>query len=159
MNFCNLLFFLSFTTNAQKADSVKVNLQWHQKKYIKAEHLEEQYSSTSNSEDQLRNAPTPLVYGLNLLGIKRKNSFVERSFILAKVLLIQHIIEHLWEKASMWKGQRVETILFHLLIQSEHLLQPLLCITNLRIPACGQVKPPYVDFLKKRAEKKLLLAD
>ena len=120
--FFNLLFFLPFTTNAQKADSVNVKLQWHQKKYIKvaaipvslsivglstiavkshtwiskyniqAEYLEKQYSSTLNIEDHLRYVPIPFVYGLNLLGIKGENSFVERSIILAKALLIQHII-------------------------------------------------------------------
>ena len=131
--FCNLLFFLPYTTNAQEGDSVNVNLQWHQKKYVKvaavpvslsmiglstiaveshtwfskysiqAEYLEEQYGSSSNIDDHLRYAPIPLVYGLNLLGIKGENNFVERSLILAKALLIQHIIV-----TSMKKGFNVE---------------------------------------------------
>lgn len=43
-------------------------------------------------DDQLRYAPIALVYGLNMAGVKGKNSFAERTILLSKSLLIQHVL-------------------------------------------------------------------
>ena len=70
---------------------------------LQEEFLEHPYWIDTNIEDQFRNTPIALVYGLNLLGIKGKNKFAERTILLAKSLLIQHILV-----SAMKQGFNVE---------------------------------------------------
>ncbi|GAA0194967.1 hypothetical protein GCM10009122_58870 [Fulvivirga kasyanovii] len=59
---------------------------------IQSEFLEEPQMIPTNIDDKLRYAPVAMVYGLNLVGINGKNNFGERTIILAKSILVQHII-------------------------------------------------------------------
>lgn len=43
-------------------------------------------------DDQLRYGPVLMVYGLNAVGINGKNNFGERTIILSKIFLLQHVM-------------------------------------------------------------------
>jgi len=59
---------------------------------FQTEYLEEPDFNRFHYEDYTRDLPILAVYGLNLAGVKGKNSFMERSILLAKTMLIQHIL-------------------------------------------------------------------
>ncbi len=62
------------------------------KRSFQTEYLEESYGSRFHIEDYTRDLPIVAVYALNLSGVKGKNTFMERSILLAKTMLIQHIL-------------------------------------------------------------------
>ena len=128
-----LFMLLSTLVIGQNPDTVKTSLKWHQRKSfkvaavpmaltgmalitLKAENntqvskenlqeifLENQGKYYSQIDDQLRYAPMAMVYGLNLVGIKGKNNFAERTIILSKIFLIQHLFT-----STMKKGFAME---------------------------------------------------
>lgn len=116
-----LLFFVSLS-QAQIPDTLKSPLKWHQRqsfkiaavpmalsaiavttltvadhtpfsKYsIQSELLEQPKMIETELDDHFRNVPIAMVYGLNLVGIRGKNNFAERTIILSKILLVQHVL-------------------------------------------------------------------
>lgn len=62
------------------------------KQSFQSEFLEENYNPTIHWEDYTRDLPIVAVYGLNLAGVKGRNNFMERTIILGKAMLIQHIL-------------------------------------------------------------------
>lgn len=56
------------------------------------EFMEHPYIGSFHPEDYTRDLPILAVYGLNAAGIKGKNTFMERSILLAKTMLIQHVL-------------------------------------------------------------------
>lgn len=65
---------------------------------IQNEWLEEPQQFHTNIDDYLRFAPAAMVYGLNMVGIKGQNNFGERTIILSKILLVQHVFTSTMKK-------------------------------------------------------------
>ena len=105
-----------------KPDSARTSLKWHQTKGFRLAVMPVALTATALStmavddhtklskysiqsklmdrpmmletsvDDQLRYVPAALVYGLNMVGVKGKNNFGERSLLLTKSILVQHFI-------------------------------------------------------------------
>lgn len=128
-----LIFILAPHLKAQETDSLKNKIKWNQRKSFKValmpaalsvigiasltakehttfskysiqrEFLKEVPGVKTSIDDQLRYIPVAMVYGLNLVGVKGKNKFVERSLLLTKSLVLQHLLV-----STMKKGFNVE---------------------------------------------------
>lgn len=88
---------LTLATAGLSSLSAEAHTKWS-KYSIQSEFMEGPYRLQTHVDDQLRYAPIAMVYGLNMLGIKGRNNFGERTIILTKILLLQHVITSTMKK-------------------------------------------------------------
>ncbi|ELR70241.1 hypothetical protein C900_03926 [Fulvivirga imtechensis AK7] len=65
---------------------------------IQTDLLAEPQQFQTSIDDHLRYAPVVMVYGLNMMGIHGENNFGERTIILSKIFLLQHVLTSTMKK-------------------------------------------------------------